>query len=183
MKYYLVALFDEDSTTYLEKLHKSIGRKVRYASSYNSNKYHIILEIVDHNDFDQCEALLLKILKSYRKFKVQTNSIDFYDAPYKTVKLSVESKGYLSRLMRNINDNFKLAGFNVRDAVEPWDFSIGINTPLVTKTMTKDEHARMTDRVKQDKLNTMLKIEKLEVWKPLSNKKKLVVKSYDLSTG
>ena len=81
MKYYLVALFDTESYSAMEKIQKSICQK--YKIYKNVPMLHITLETIEDPDMDKLSRVITDILKPYKTFKVETNGIICFDSPYK----------------------------------------------------------------------------------------------------
>ncbi|KGM99747.1 hypothetical protein Z969_10465 [Clostridium novyi A str. 4570] len=179
MRYYLVALFDNEDYKKIEKIQKSIAKEYNI---YNSlPMLHITLEVIDNPDVDKLEKVIRKILEPYKKFKVQISGVICFEPPYKSVNLKVEGKGYINRLCRNINDTLKLYGFRVRKNIENWDIHISLaNTNFSSREWSYDEYSTACSNLKQDKVCEMITINKIELWKPINDKKRMVVKSIPL---
>ena len=122
MKYYLVALFDNDSLKDIERLQRSIGKK--YKNNKNQSLYHITLDVIGDTDIEKIDKIINKILKPYKKFKVEINNAICFDEPYKTINLQVENKGYISRLARLINVTLKLHGINARATIQDRNLNV-----------------------------------------------------------
>lgn len=65
---------------------------------------HITLEVIEDPNINKLEEVIEKIIKPYKKFKVEINGAICFDPPYKSVNLKIENKGYIMRLARIIND-------------------------------------------------------------------------------
>lgn len=179
MKYYLVALFDQDSYSSMERIQKNICKK--YKIYKNIPTLHITLETIEDPDIDKLTKIISDVLKPYKKFKVETNGVICFDPPYKSVNLKIESKGYIARLTRNINDTLKLHGFNVRENIDNWDLHVSLaNTNYAIKEWSSKEYIAACDLAKKDGFYKLAKIEKIELWKPINNKKEMLVKSFPL---
>lgn len=112
MRYYLVALFDNDSYDEMSKLQKFCDK---YRIYKDIPMLHIPLEIIGNFDIEKLDKIIMDILKPYKKFKVQGSEIICFDPPYKSVNLNIENKGYIARLARNINNKLRENGFAVRE--------------------------------------------------------------------
>jgi 2'-5' RNA ligase len=179
MKYYLVALFDKDSYSKIEEIQKSICKK--YKLYKNLPVLHITLEIIGDPDMNKLDEVLMKILKSYKKFKIEISDVICFDEPYKSVNLKIESKGYIKRLVRIINDTLKLHGFNVRENITNWDLHISLaNTNYALRNWSKNEYAAACSAAKKDGFYRLATVNRIELWKPINNKKEMIVKSYPL---
>ncbi|MDU2231225.1 MAG: hypothetical protein E7E40_06895, partial [Clostridium perfringens] len=76
MKYYLVALFDEESCKSLESIQRGLLRK--YKLPRNHISLHIPLETIDNPNLDKLDEVVLKLIKPYKKFKIElTGSAEF----------------------------------------------------------------------------------------------------------
>lgn len=180
MKYYLVALFDADSHTVVEKLQKNITRKYKLHQSHNLLNYHIMLEVIDDPDFEKLDMLIEKILKPYKKFKVEINNLLSFDPPNKSINLRIENKGYIIRLARNINDTLKLSGFNVRENTNAFDLLVPIANTSPSKHWAKDSHGINKESFNNPGCKLLAKIDRFELWKATNNRKRVLIKSYNL---
>jgi 2'-5' RNA ligase len=179
MKYYLVALFDTESYSAMEKIQKSICQK--YKIYKNIPMLHITLETIEDPDMDKLSQVITDILKPYKRFKVETNGIICFDPPYKSVNLKIENKGYIIRLAKIINDRLKLHGFNVRENIDNWDLHVSLaNTNYAIREWSGREYVAACIDAKKDGFYRMSKIDRIELWKPINNKKEMLVKSFPL---
>lgn len=181
MKYYLVALFDAESCSAMETIQKNICRK--YKLYKNVPMLHITLETIEDPDMDKLSKVLIDILKPYKAFKVETNGVICFDPPYKSVNLRIENKGYIIRLARIINETLKLHGFNVRESIEDCDLHVSLaNTNYAIREWTGKEYVAACSDTKKDGFYKLAKVERIELWKPINNKKEMLVKSFPLKT-
>jgi len=179
MKYYLVALFDRESYLSMEQIQRNICKK--YNLYKNAHTLCIDLEIIENPDINKLNSVITNILKPYKKFKVQTNGFIYFDAPYKSVNLKIESKGYIIRLARNINDTLKLHGFNVRENIDNLDLHVSLaNTNYALKDLSGSEYIAACNSSKNNDFYKLAKIERIELWKTINNKKEIFVKSFPL---
>ncbi|SHI98836.1 2'-5' RNA ligase superfamily protein [Clostridium amylolyticum] len=181
MRYYLVALFDDESYKSIEPIQRSLSKK--YKLYKNLPTLHITLEVIEDPDLNKLDEVLFKIFKPYKRFKVELNEVICFDEPYKSVNLKVESKGYIKRLARSVNDTLKLHGFNVRQNIENWDLHVSLaNTNFASREWSRNEFAKACTVIKKEGYYNMAKIDRIELWKPINNKKDMLVKSYPLKT-
>jgi 2'-5' RNA ligase len=179
MRYYLVALFDNDSYKEIEQVQRSICKK--YKLYKNLPVLHITLEVIGDPDINKLDEVLLKILRAYKKFKVEVSDVICFDEPYKSVNLKVQSKGYISRLARVINGTLKLHGFEVRENIGDWDLHISLaNTNYAIREWSKNEYAAACSSAKREGFYKLATINRIELWKPVNNKREMVIKSYPL---
>jgi hypothetical protein len=127
------------------------------------------------------DEVLMKIIKPYKRFKVEVSDVICFDEPYKSVNLKIESKGYIRRLVRTINDTLKANGFEVRENINNWDLHISLaNTNYAIREWSKNEYAAACSATKKDGFYKLATIDKIELWKPINNKKDMVIKTYPL---
>jgi 2'-5' RNA ligase len=179
MRYYLVALFDNDSYKEIEGIQRNICKK--YKLYKNLPVLHITLEIVGDPDIEKLDEVLTKILKPYKRFKVEISDVICFDEPYKSVNLKIENKGYISRIARSVNDTLRLYGFDVRGSIENWDLHVSLaNTNYAIREWSKREYSAACSSTKRDGFYKLATINRIELWKPINNKREMVVKSYQL---
>lgn len=179
MRYYLVALFDKQSYSYMEEIQKTICKK--YKLYKNMPMMHITLEVIGDPNMEKLTKIVSDILKPYKKFKVGINSDICFNPPYKSVNLKVENKGYIIRLARQINDTLKLHGFDVRESIDKWDLHVSLaNTNFITRELSAKEYVAACESTKKEDSCRMAKIDRIELWKPISNRREMVVKSFPL---
>jgi len=179
MKYYLVALFDDESTKTIETTQKSLSKKYRLYK--NLPTLHITLDTVEDPDLNKLDQVLSKIVKPYSRFNVELTETMLFDENRQTLTLKVVSKGYIKRLARSINDTLKLHGFNVKPAPENHELQLSLlsaNHP--PREWNKIDSSKGYNLTKKDDFFRMPKISRIELWKSTNNKKDMVVKSYPL---
>lgn len=179
MKYYLVALFDNDSYSFMEELQRNLCKK--YKINRSSSAFHITLEVVGNPDIDKLTKIIEDIIKPYKKFKVHINGAMCFNPPHKSVNLNIESKGYIARLVRHINDTLKLHGFEVRDNIHEWDFNVNLASPnYAVREWKNDEYNVAFECAKKEDIFRMAKVDRIELWKQINNKKEMAVKTFPL---
>ncbi|MEY8763216.1 MULTISPECIES: 2'-5' RNA ligase family protein [Clostridium] len=179
MKYYLVALFDKDSYSYIERIQRNICRKYRLYK--NMPVLHITLEVVENPDIDKLSKIVAGILKPYKKFKVEINGAICFEPPYKSVNLKVESKGYIVRLARQINERLRMYKFNVRRDISKWDLHISLaNTNYAIREWSSKEYSAACESLKEKNVYKMARIDRIALWKPINNKRDMLIKSFQL---
>jgi 2'-5' RNA ligase len=179
MKYYLVALFDAESYTAMEGIQKNICQK--YKLYKNIPTLHITLEVIEDPDMDKLTKIINDILKPYKKFKVETNGLVCFDPTYKSINLKIENKGYIIRLARTINDTLKLHGFNVRENINNLDLHVSLaTTNYAVKEWTSKEYVAASSTSKQNGLSKLVRVNRIELWKSVTNKKDMLVKAFPL---
>ncbi|MGH4122770.1 MAG: 2'-5' RNA ligase family protein [Clostridium sp.] len=182
MVYYLVALFDSDSYTYVESLQKTLCEKYSlYRSGTDLPMLHITLEIItDPNLFD-LDISLKNILLDYTEFQVELNGVICFDPPFKSVNLNINNTGTIYELSKNINSILKSQGYNVREHIENWNLHISLaNTTFADREWSDSEYLDACKLAKDEKLLKTITIHCVELWKPINDNDEMVVKKYTL---
>ncbi|MGL5633864.1 MAG: 2'-5' RNA ligase family protein [Sarcina sp.] len=176
MKYYLVALFDDESYERIEPIQKNVLKRFRLPRHQLSS--HITLKTLDNPDIEDLDSVLLKIFKPYKKFKVElTGDIFCYESNSKNINLKIENKGYINKIHRSLNDMLKLHGFVTRE--DRKYLSVAISTGN-SSNRDRKEHSNALVNKGNHGCDT-LKIDRIELWK-VSSKKETILKSYNLRT-
>ncbi|MBE6053908.1 MAG: hypothetical protein E7212_08340 [Clostridium sartagoforme] len=174
MKYYLVALFDDESYKNLNPIQKNLSKKFR--ANRNSPTPYIPLEIIENPNIDKLDIVVDKIVKPYKNFKVQLLKEVSVSETSKTLNMKIQDVGYIKRMNRLMNDTLRLYGFNVQD--NPTDSSMHIslaNLNFIPRDMKK------LDGEVSFKCNCdTLKVDRIELWKFSNNKRETLIKSYPL---
>lgn len=179
MKYYLVALFDEESQKSMEEIQRKISKKYKIYRTIPA--IHLTLEVIDNPNLERLIPIIEDVLKPYKRFKVSINGALCFDPPYKSVNLKIENKGYAIRISRNLNETLKLSGFNVRENIDNWDLHVSLaNTNYASREWSNKEYAVACEVSKMQNVVKMAKIDRIELWKPINNKKEMIVKSFPL---
>ncbi|AJA49966.1 2'-5' RNA ligase superfamily [Clostridium pasteurianum DSM 525 = ATCC 6013] len=179
MKYYLVALFDKDSYLFIEKIQKRICKK--YKLYKKLPVLHITLEVIDDPDIEKLDKIVTEIINPYKKFRVKLNGVICFDPPYKSVNLKVENKGYITRLIRQINEKLKFYHFKVRENIDDWDLHVSLaNTNYAIRNWSTDEYMMACENTKNSDPQKVARIDRIELWKPVNNKKTMTIKSFSL---
>lgn len=179
MKYFLVALFDEGSNSTIQNIQKNICRKYKlYKSSPN---LYISICAITNPDLEKLDVVVSKIMMPYKKFKVGINNSIALNENFSQVNLKVEDKGYILRLTRNITDTLDLHGFKVKDDPANIDLRIPLaNANHIIKKSFKESTIPIDDKLNKYDFLKFAKVSRLELWKQVSNKKEVLVKTYNL---
>lgn len=178
MKYHLVALFDEESNKLIETTQKNLCRKYKL---YKTNQqFYIHIQTIVDPDMDKLNKIVTDTLAPYKKFKVQINPNFYFDKSLKTINLRVASNGYISRIFRNITDTLLLSGFNM-----PSDSGRELCMPIANSNYSarkalSDELSTAFTYKGEDTCYDFAKVNRLELWKPINNKKEVLIKDYPL---
>ncbi|MDP4178063.1 MAG: 2'-5' RNA ligase family protein [Bacillota bacterium] len=176
MKYYLVAVFDNNTYPNLEIMQKNVCH--RYKIYKNLPILHIMLEIIDDPKLDELDNIINNIIKPYKKFKVYSSGDICFDTSFKSISLKVENKGYIVRLFRKINEKLIWSGFKVKDKNDLYVSLANTNYPI--KELSSKEHISVCSEARSRGFNGEGKIDRIELWKSITNKKDMVVRSYEL---
>lgn len=178
MKYHLVALFDEQSNKRIEAVQKNLYKK--YKLNKLNHQFYIHIQTIVDPDIDKLNKVITNILSPYKKFKVQINPSFYYDKSLRTVNLKVEHRGYITRISRNVTETLALNSFNIQNnSNKELYIPIANSTYSFRKSLNTDSNT-YTDIRLGSICHDFDKINRLELWKPINNKKENLVKTYPL---
>jgi len=179
MKYFLVALFDDGSNSTIQNIQRDICRKYKlYKSSPN---LYIPICGITNPDLEKLDTVISKIMVPYKKFKVNINNSISLTENFTQVNLKVEDKGYIYRLSRTVTDTLDLHGFNVKSEDDNIDLRILLaNANHIIKKLNSGGSIAIDDNLNKEDFFKFARVCKLELWKQISNKKEMVVKTYNL---
>ncbi|SFB39632.1 hypothetical protein [Clostridium frigidicarnis] len=180
MKYYLVALIDDNSYKMLEPVQKNLCRK--YRLSRNIPTLHIPLQVIDNPNLDKLDNILSDILKPYKRFKIEINDEIFFYDPIKTFNLKIESKGYIKRLSRLFYTSLKLNGFNVKMPINENEMFIYLTNFNNFNKDTNQSYNAKTFLNRNMDLLKIAKVDRIELWKSTNGRKDNIILSYPLKT-
>lgn len=172
MKYYIVALFDDESYRCLNPIQRNYSKK--FKGNRNSPIPHIILEVIENPNVDKLDGIIQKIIQPYKKFKVEISPSVFICEANKTVALSIEDKGYIKRFSRLISDTLKLNNFSLKTSTIPANISLA-NLNYVNRDLKKNDSV-----INFDAKFSTLKVSRIELWKISNNKRETLIKTYHL---
>jgi hypothetical protein len=179
MKYFLVALFDDQSNSTIQNIQRNVCRK--YKLYKNSPNLYVTISTITNPDLDKLDVVISKIIVPYKKFKVGINNSIVLSENFSQVNLKVEDKGYIFRLARNITDTLDLHGFNVKSDNDNIDLRILLaNANHIIKKSCNGGTISIDDTLNKDDFFKFVKVCRLELWKQVSNKKEMLVKAYEL---
>lgn len=182
MRYQLVALFDNDSNEYIETLQKTLVKKHKCQNVNHGYSIHITIDNIDAPDFEKLDELLTKVLKNYKKFKVELTEALFIDSQNRSMSLKIENKGFIIRITKAVNETLRLSGILVRDNPDAVDLLIPVATGnFIKRSSIKDEACATSDSFTIP-INKLIRVDRLELLKTTNNKKKILIKSYVLKT-
>lgn len=174
MKYYIVALLDDESYKSIEPLQRNVVRKYRLSRS--NSTFHIPLSVIENPNMDKFDKIISDILKPYKTFKVELGSTLFSDENAKTFSLEIENKGYIRRLSRLMNDTLRLHGFSVKDIETENNMYVALNNINSASKYLNKTYNNLSSTV------DMIKINRIELWKSTGGKREFIIKTYPLKT-
>ena len=179
MKYFLVALFDDESNSTIQNIQRDICRK--YKLYKNSPNLHITISTITNPDVEKLDVIISKIINPYKNFKVNINNSIALSENLSQVNLKIEGRGYIFRLARSITDTLDLHGFNVEKNEGIADLHILMaNANHIIKKLYNGGSLCIDANLGKDDFLKYAKVSRLELWKQVSNKKEMVVKTYNL---
>lgn len=174
MKYYLVALFDDESYKNLSPVQRNLSK--RFRANRNSPIPYIPLEIVENPNMDKLNLVIDKIIKPYKNFKVELSKKVSISDSNKTINVKVEDIGYIKRLSRIFSDTLALHGFNIKSINTTDDIHLSIaNINYINKENKKPE----SELELKSNIST-LKVNRLELWKISNNRRETLIQTYPL---
>lgn len=178
MKYYVVALFDNDSYEIIHPIQRKYSKKFR--ANRNSPTPFIALDVIDSPNIEKITPVIEKVLKPYKQFKVQlSDNVSICDS-LKTLNLEIENRGYIKKIYTALTDIFELHGLNVK--FSPTE-ELGLSLATVNnfnKDIKSPASLVACDESKQEEIFPTLKVDRLEIWKLTPNKKEMCIKSFPL---
>lgn len=180
MIYYLVALLDDTFYSKVEKIQRDISD--RYDLYEDLPTLHMTIEIIeDPEDLNLLCQCISSILNDFTIFTTKINGVICFAPPYKSVNLKVEKAPYILKLINRINQVLRENGFKVRENIEDWDLHISLaNINFSKRIWTQEEFQEACFIASEDQYRFETKISTLQLWKPLNNKKEMIVESFSL---
>lgn len=174
MKYYLVAVFDDESYKNLNPIQKNLSK--RFRANRNSPTPYVLLDIVENPAIDKLEHIVEKIVSPYKLFKIQLTNVVYFSESNKNLNIKIADVGYIKRMTRLLSDTLKLHGFNVLDS----NFESSMNLSIANINYVPKDIKKFDGEITYKCTCETLKVDRIEIWKFSNNKKEVVVKSYPL---
>lgn len=174
MKYYLVALFDDESYKNLSPIQRNLSKK--YRANRNSPIPYIPLEILENPNVDKLNTVIDKIVKPYKHFKVEVSSKVSICDSNKTLNLKVEDVGYIKRLNRLLSDNLQLHGFNVKGI----ESNENLQLTLANINYNNKDNKKVVNPLDSRFNLSTLKVNRLELWKISNTRRETLIQTYPL---
>ena len=179
MKYYLVALIDEKSNDDIVSIQKSLNK--RYRLYKNVSNLYIPLGSVSNAELDKLDEIIQKILLPYKKFKVGIDNDIYINDTSNTVNLKVKDKGYINQISRSLFDMFNIHGITAKDfsSYEYFNMPISNANNAIRKAYSNNSFC-IDNSIPKNELLKYTKINRIEIWKQLNNRRDTLIKSYCL---
>ena len=174
MKYYLVALFDDESYKNLSPIQRNLSKKFR--ANRNSPIPYIPLEIIENPNVDKLNTVIDKVLKPYKYFKVELSPKVSISDTNRTLNMEVQDIGYIKRLSRLISDNLKLHGFNAKNL----NTTENMHLALANMNYFNKDTKRMDGAIEYKCNLSTLKVNRIELWKISNNRRETLIQTYPL---
>lgn len=176
MKYYIVALFDEDTYQVISPIQKNMSKKFR--ANRNSPVPFVLLSALENPNLDKLYPIVDKIVAPYRSFRIDASDSVYLFEPTKSVNLKIDDKGYIKRLSRSLFDMLDLNGFSVKSFED--NFISLANLVYVPKDYKKQGLKLNFPEIYDENNCVKLRVKSIEIWKLPTVKKNTPVKSYTL---
>ena len=176
MKYYIVALFDEDTYQVISPIQKNMSKKFR--ANRNSPAPFVLLSAIENPNLERLYPIVDKIIAPYKSFRIDASDLVYLSEPTKSIKLKIDDKGYIKRLSRSLFDMLELNGFSVKSFDDNF-ISIG-NLVYLPKDYKKQGVKLNFPEIYNNNEFVKLRVKSIEIWKLPTVKKNTPVKSYIL---
>ncbi|BCZ49411.1 hypothetical protein psyc5s11_54780 [Clostridium gelidum] len=176
MKYYIVALFDEEAYQVISPIQRNMSKKFR--ANRNSPAPFIMLTAIENPNLDKLYPVVDKIIASYKSFRIDASDLVYLFEPTKSVNLKVDNKGYIKRLSRCLLDTLELNGFSVSTFDD--SFVSLANLGYIPKDYKKQDVKLNFPEIYNKDNVAKLKIKSIEIWKLPLIRKNVPLKSYTL---
>jgi hypothetical protein len=181
--YYLVAILDSESYTKLELIQRDICTKYNLFAPYEKlPTLHITLETMDGPDLSLLDKSIREVLENYSSFETACNGVICFEPPFKSVNLSILQGGVIESLSHDLNSYLKEKGFKVRDNLSHYKLHVSLaNSFFSKKNWTDLEYEDACLFAQISSCNIKIKINELQLWKPINDEKDMVVYTYFLN--
>ncbi|MCE5220238.1 MAG: hypothetical protein LLF98_02940 [Clostridium sp.] len=176
MKYYIVALFDEETYQVISPIQRNMSKKFR--ANRNSPTPFIILTAIENPNLDKLYPIVDKIIAPYKSFRIDANDLVYLFDPTKSINLKIDNKGYIKRLSRSLFNMLELNGFSVKSFED--SFVSLANLSYIPKDYKKQDVKLNFPEIYNKDNVVKLKIKSIEIWKLPTIKKNIPLKSYTL---
>ncbi|UYZ35021.1 hypothetical protein OD350_22680 [Clostridium beijerinckii] len=176
MKYYIVALFDEETYQVISPIQRNMSKKFR--ANRNSPMPFVLLTSIENPNLDKLYPVVDKIIAPYKSFRIDASDLVYLFEPTKSINLKIDDKGYIRRLSRSLFDILELNGFTVKSFGD--SFVSLANLGYLPKDYKKQDVKLNFPEIYNNDNFVKLRIKSVEVWKLPTIKKNTPLKSYIL---
>jgi hypothetical protein len=176
MKYYIVALFDEETYQVISPIQRNMSKKFR--ANRNSPVPFVLLTSIENPNLDKLYSVVDKIIAPYKSFRIDASDLVYLFEPTKSVNLKIDDKGYIKRLSRSLFDTLELNGFSVKSFGD--NFVSLANLGFIPKDYKKQDVKLNFPEIYDENSFVKLRIKSIEIWKLPTIKKNVPLKSYTL---
>lgn len=179
MKYYIVALFDDETYQLISPIQRNMSKKFR--ANRNSPNPFIPLAMVDTSNLDKICDIVEKNVKQYKTFRIDVSDLVYLSESNKSVNLKIDNKGYIKRLSRSIIESLSLNGFASKSFEE--NPIVLANLGYVSKDYKKQDIKLHLPNIYNGENSIKLRVKSIEIWKlPIVKKnqplKSIILKSF-----
>lgn len=178
MKYYIVALFDEETYQVISPIQRNMSKKFR--ANRNSPLPFIPLIGIENPNLDKLYPIIDKLIAPYKSFRVDVSDLVYLSEPTKSVNLKIDNKGYIKRLSRNFFDTLSINGFNVKSFSDT--FISLANLGYIPKDYKKQDVKLNFPEIYAKESYIKLRIKSIEIWKLPTIKKNPPLKACELKS-
>lgn len=176
MKYYIVALFDEETYQVISPIQRNMSKKFR--ANRNSPIPFVPLTSVENPNLDKFFTVVDKILTPYKSFRINASDLVYLSEPNKSVNLKIDNKGYIKRISRCLFDTLVLNGFNVKSFGDSFISLANLN--YISKDYKKQDVKLNFPEIYANNNYVKLRIKSIEIWKLPTTKKNTPIRVYTL---
>ncbi|MFW2491922.1 hypothetical protein D2A34_25710 [Clostridium chromiireducens] len=176
MKYYIVALFDEETYQVISPIQRNMSKKFR--ANRNSPVPFVLLTSIENPNLDRLYPVMDKVIAPYKTFRIDASDLVYLFEPTKSINLKIDDKGYIKRLSRSLSDVLDLNGFTVKSFGD--NFISLANLGYVPKDYKKQDVKLNFPEIYDNNNLVKLRIKSIEIWKLPIVKKNTPIKSYIL---
>lgn len=176
MRYYIVALFDEETYQVISPIQRNMSKKFR--ANRNSPVPFVLLSTIENPNLDKLYPVVDKIVAPYKSFRIDASDLVYLSEPTKSINLKIDDKGYIKRLSRSLLDTLELNGFSVKSFGD--NFISLANLGYIPKDNKKQDLKLNFPEIYDSNNLVKLRIKSVEIWKLPTVKKNTPLKSYIL---
>lgn len=177
MKYNLIALFDKNSNEFINGIQRDLCRKYRVYKL--KSDFSIKIQTINDSNLEEFSKIIYDSLYPYKKFKIQISPELFLDDRSKIVGVKVDKSGYIKKITRNLMENFYEHGYDINNQKNNFGIPVVSSNYHIRKMFREQSQCIMKNKTETPYLG-FVKIDRLELRKPINNKKDILIKSFPL---